>query len=300
MRAINKKNYHKAPNPIKRLLKELKRYKIKDLKKIPYYDLAMRGLENIKNNTVNSKEEIDFHTDNFQKCADYNHPLTKILWLTEDQEKFINSITLPKSSTANDFFMPFEKSLVVMTTLKNNVKPFLITVYKDKKEVHLVPVLVPKEGESQTNSIYPFSELNRFKHSMVVDSINKTNNSFFRNKEERNRNINEVIAISEFLIKLQLFLMLDQNSVTPVLIEGEKATTKSPNITIKSEGLITKHYHQKSLHAVRPHYRQLTDDKYYQGDFKDYPRGSRYTLVSGHLRGTERNFGIKNDTEELT
>lgn len=41
----------------------------------------------------------------------------------------------------------------------------------------------------------------------------------------------------------------------------------------------------KGEHICTEHMRQLTHDKYYQGDFSEMPRGSRWTRVTEHLRG---------------
>lgn len=40
-----------------------------------------------------------------------------------------------------------------------------------------------------------------------------------------------------------------------------------------------------SPHLVRPHVRRLKHERYYRGVWADYPRGSRYSLVSAHVRG---------------
>ena len=43
----------------------------------------------------------------------------------------------------------------------------------------------------------------------------------------------------------------------------------------------------RTAHAVRPHVRQLQDDRYYKGEWANWPRGTRYVLVSGHIRSAD-------------
>ena len=43
----------------------------------------------------------------------------------------------------------------------------------------------------------------------------------------------------------------------------------------------------RAAHVVRPHVRRLQDDRYYQGKWRNWPKGTRYVLVSSHIRGAD-------------
>ncbi|CAM4112624.1 hypothetical protein VRRI112168_14885 [Vreelandella rituensis] len=49
---------------------------------------------------------------------------------------------------------------------------------------------------------------------------------------------------------------------------------------------------------VSAHWRQLRDDRYYQGRYAHQPRGSRYVLVSEYATGADRTLGVEAATQE--
>lgn len=55
----------------------------------------------------------------------------------------------------------------------------------------------------------------------------------------------------------------------------------------------------RSAHMVREHLRNLRAERYYQGKWQSWPRGSRYALVRAHLRGTDEGEWPRADPAEL-
>lgn len=161
------------------------------------------------------------------------------------------------------------------------------------------------DGQMPTMIRYGFTtaELTEFINSQAVKDAS------FQNRKIRQGSEKEQAAAVEavrFVIALGFYLASYPGSLTqgipayvgtklPPTVAGKGATPVGLKST-KDFNLVT------SPHVVNPHWRQLRDQRFYRGDYKNLVPGSRYTLVSGYEVNADRAAGVqvessKNSTE---
>lgn len=87
--------------------------------------------------------------------------------------------------------------------------------------------------------------------------------------------------IARLIIKLAVILSIDESKLMPLFGKDLPKEVKRGSKLHWDIGVTER----RTAHFIVGHIRQLSADRYYKGEWASYPKGTRYSFVSSHVRG---------------
>lgn len=202
----------------------------------------------------------------------------KDLFITEDDMSVINTLDFAEREALINMHWPFDYNVNVHMLKDCGIKSF---------RVH--PVCYYYGEQYKGWSIESNGEL---------VCIPDAEDELIRVKAYQNYIESEGVVLVEeakAFLKIASYLTLAEFKTESVLLKKQRRNDSPALIVEQNEQLreIANSTHSPhSLHVVTTFVRYLKDERYYQGKYASWPRGSRCVVVKSHVRGLDKNMTI--------
>lgn len=274
MHSIKTSNYKTVVNPLKHYvkLKPFSKSDMKLMKKMSPFEVAQTF--KMANSLAQGIFDINEYENRLisMSCA-FHHPDLKKIWLDESKLEFIESLVLPEIGDGvgfRDYLL--ESPLMICTPVGSSMPSFITSPDGTKIKTHW------EEDRFQTLNL------------ISMDTKNGISNDQFQLQLGGERP--EIAKVAEFVLKLRLFLALEQVELTPVLLQGKTCLPKQQNIAVAPNPVFETVQSERGKHKVLSFVRCLKSERYYTGEHANTPRGQRLTIVREHFRGKDINFEL--------
>lgn len=212
-------------------------------------------------------------------------PNTKHVWLSSDDVSFINSIKTTEAIFGAGLGWANNCCHVVHLPKGSPLSSFQVKLVED---MLMVEYRTKTQGGIARQAFIVDAE----QMHQVLNGIPEADLDEAQSQEA----LEQAPDMTIFIVKFAVFLALEDTNLVSVLMKNAPAKKTGKHLVVELNETLKSFKRDSALHYVSTFVRQLKDDRYYKGDYADYPVGSRFAVVKGHLRGKEKNIATTSES----